>query len=170
MSRWTVLRLLSIAILGLWLASPVLAQRPNPWRVASSEAPMPRAKEKHGELRLGIRFGGPQAVQMIYELRIDGEPAPAPMPRTAGSCPACAGVELVQVNGPGHLQLHHDAIPAMPVQQACPNHGRAGGDVLFEQRVIPTGPMLLGMNPAQSLPPCCERTTCAQWPWPSLIR
>ncbi len=73
MSLRTVLRLVLAALLVVTLVGPAAAQ--------VAKAPMPREKTRHGEIRLGLQIGGPQVIQVVYEVKFYGEPAVAPMPR-----------------------------------------------------------------------------------------
>ena len=122
MSLRTVFRFALAAMIAAILTGPISAQTPNPWRIAPCpEAPMPRVKQRHGELRLGLQFGGPQVVQVQYELRIDGEPAIAPMPRARPRIIINAEEEIFQLE---------EAVPASRsaavVPFPCTPHGVVG--------------------------------------------
>jgi len=94
------------AIVWMALVGSVSAQTPNPWRIsACPEAPMPRPAV-HGELRVGLQLGGPQLVEVQYELRIDGSPEPAPMPHCQS------------INTGKHLV--HDGPMPLAFDWACP--------------------------------------------------
>lgn len=155
MSRRMVRRFTMAAVITILFVAPVAAQGPRPHDyfppppthiqrpirlsvglfasdgTAVEVAPMPRVARRHGELRLGLQFGGPQIIQVQYELRYDDEPAIAPMPREKTH----GGMTGLKLRG-ASAQWNFVSKPTA----ASPVPGRISGDFEFYVEPVHSGP------------------------------
>ena len=156
MSLRTALRFLLVANLAMAFVGSAMAQ--------TDEAPRPRAK-KRGEFSLGLQIGGPQVIQVHYELKLFGTPALAPMPREAPRIIIQAEEEIFEWEGFGRFRV---APPPAPPSGSAPAKPAQGGPCCEANRCAPPpptfGPVPLAFDfgfeftprPAQRLPMCNE--------------